>query len=156
MVKIRDTDTPPGRIKCDLSGDHEQRGRGVDSAKILVPYERGIEMSRKSTKSRVERIREDLMQYISDQGMYGEYLTDLVDDYCSLWEVKEMLIADIKKRGVAIEWKNSETSKGKKKNDSVGELTKINMQMIKILNQLNISPKTLAMTGGDADDEEDF
>lgn len=113
-------------------------------------------MSKKSTKSRVERIREDLMQYISDQGMYGEYLTDLVDDYCSLWEVKEMLIADIKKRGVAIEWKNSETSKGKKKNDSVGELTKINMQMIKILNQLNISPKTLAMTGGDADDEEDF
>lgn len=103
--------------------------------------------------SRVERIKEDLLQYLEDAGIYGEYFIDIVDEYCRLWEVKEMLWDDIKIRGVTSEWQNSETSKGVKKNESVKEHRDTLEAMSKRLNQLGIDPKTMNELGGaDADD----
>ena len=105
--------------------------------------------------TKLKKIREDLNTHLINNGAVGEYMTDLVNDYCSLWEVKEKLLADIEERGVQIKWQNSEKSFGYKKNDSVGELLKTSAQMIKILNQLNITPNMFAVFGGD-EDVDDF
>ncbi|MGF3113219.1 P27 family phage terminase small subunit [Facklamia sp. P9177] len=105
-------------------------------------------------KKIVDRIREDLHQYLEDAGVYGEHFFNLVDDYCRLYEIKEMLWKDIQERGVAVEWQNSETSRGVKKNESVGEYNKVNSQMMNILKQLGITSETLRMLGGEDDAEE--
>ena len=119
---------------------------------INTTHERGSSLAKVKT-SRVERIKEDLLQYLEDAGIYGEYFIDIVDEYCRLWEVKEMLWDDIKIRGVTSEWQNSETSKGVKKNESVKEHRDTLEAMSKRLNQLGIDPKTMNELGGaDADD----
>ena len=56
-----------------------------------------------------------------------------------MWNIKNNLIADIKERGVAIEWSNGKQY-GMKKNDSISELNKTNAQMLKILSELGLKP----------------
>lgn len=107
-------------------------------------------------KKRVTKIKEDLLKYLADTGIQGEHFYDLVDDYCRLYEIKEMLWQDIQTRGVTSEWQNSETSRGVKKNESVGEYNKVNTQMMNILKQFGITPETLKLLGGDDDDEASF
>lgn len=80
------------------------------------------------------------------------HFRDLVDDYMSLFDIKNKLNTDIRRRGVVIEWQNSKTQKGMKKNDSVSELVKVNAQMLKILQQLHIETVDV----GDVEDDEDF
>lgn len=63
---------------------------------------------------------------------------DLVNDYMKFWDFKNMLQEDIEKRGVSVEWRNSATQYGYKKNDSVSELLKVNTQMLKILYDLGV------------------
>lgn len=104
----------------------------------------------------LKKIKEDLLQYLEDNGIYGEHFTNLVEDYCRLYEIKEMLWADIQERGVTSEWQNSETSKGVKKNESVGEYNKVNSQMMNILKQLGITSESLKMMEGGADDDDEF
>ncbi len=91
-------------------------------------------------------IKKDLLDQLERNGVYGKHYLDLVDDYMALWEIKNKLIRDIKKRGVSVKWTNGpidpETGKaaqeGYKKNDSIAELNKTNAQMLKILSELGI------------------
>lgn len=68
---------------------------------------------------------------------------DLVNDYMKFWDFKNMLQEDIKERGVSIYWQNSETQYGYKKNDSIGDLIKVNTQMLKILFDLGVRASDL-------------
>lgn len=83
-------------------------------------------------------IHADLLQQLSDNGVKGNHFTDLVNDYLSLWDLKQKLIYDIAERGAMIEWQNSETQKGYKKNDSVSEFPKVNKQMLALLKELGL------------------
>lgn len=85
-----------------------------------------------------EVIRKDLLDQLDRNGIYGKQFKDLVEDYMSLWIVKNLLIDDIKARGVSIKWNNGGGQTGFKKNDSVGELNKTNAQMLKLLTELGI------------------
>lgn len=76
---------------------------------------------------------------------------DLVNDYMKFWDFKNMLQEDIKERGVSIYWQNSETQFGYKKNDSIGDLIKVNTQMLKILFDLGVRASDLEV---DEEDEE--
>lgn len=102
----------------------------------------------KKTKCQVlrEDIGRDLLDQLERNGTVGSYYTDLVDDYLSLWDTKNKLIADIKARGVAVQG-----AQGTKKNDSVGELVKLNAQMLKLLDSIGIKPAQA--DGGDEGDE---
>ena len=102
-----------------------------------------------------DELREDLQAHLENIGAYGKYYDDLVEDYIRLYEMKNMLWQDIQERGVTVEWRNSETSHGRKKNDSVNEYQKTNMQMLKIQNHLGINTKDL-VTGGDEDVDDFF
>lgn len=97
-----------------------------------------------------EVIRKDLLDQLDRNGIYGKQFEDLVEDYMSLWIVKNLLIDDIKSRGVSIKWNNGGGQNGYKKNDSVGELNKTNAQMLKLLNELGI--KATVADSGDDDD----
>ena len=66
-----------------------------------------------------------------------------------MYIIKELANADLLENGVTVEWRNSETQYGRKKNDSVDQILKTNLQMIKLLDMLGIKPED-----GIEDDEE--
>lgn len=102
--------------------------------------------TRKPTKK--TRIKQDLLDQLERSNVYGEHYLDLINDYMSMWEIKNKLIKDSKKNPYT-EWQNSETSFGRKKNDSIDQALKVNQQMIKILEFLKIKP---SKTDGEIDD----
>jgi hypothetical protein len=63
-----------------------------------------------------------------------------------MWVVKEMLILDIETRGAYIEYDNGGGQKGTRKNDSVADQLKINAQMLKLLDTLDLKTTTLVST----------
>ena len=103
-----------------------------------------------STKK--NEIKKDLLAQLERNGITGKHYLDLVDDYIALWEIKNMLIADIKKRGVSIYWCNGGGQEGYKKNDSIAELNKTNAQMLKILSELGLKAEKHNL-GGEGNDE---
>lgn len=96
-------------------------------------------------------IKKDLVELLERKGIYGGHYIDLIDDYISMWEIKNCLIKDIKTRGVSVEYNHGSGQKGFKKNDSIAELNKINAQMLKILSELKkANPRE--MTGDDGEE----
>ena len=83
-------------------------------------------------------IKNDLLNQLERNGVFGRHYLDLIEDYMALWEIKNKLIRDIKKRGVSVYWCNGGGQEGFKKNDSIAELNKTNAQMLKILNELGL------------------
>ena len=98
-----------------------------------------------------EKIKQDLLDQLERNETCGDYFLDLVNDYMNLWDIKNKLIRDGKKKPYT-EWKNSETSYGRKKNDSIDQAVKVSQQMIKILGFLGIKPSN--QDGDTGDDEE--
>nr|BDD47243.1 hypothetical protein 13 [Bacillaceae bacterium] len=98
-------------------------------------------------------IKDDLLQQLSDNGIFRQHFIDLIDDYMALWDTKNKLIKDIKKRGAMIEWRNSDTQFGYKKNDAVSELPKINKQMLSLLKELGL--QAVVIKGDGTDDDTD-
>lgn len=85
-------------------------------------------------------IRKDLLDELERNGTVGKYYTDLVDDYMSLWDAKNLLKADVKERGAVVEYVSNNGTINKRKNESVGELVKVNDRMVKLLEALGITP----------------
>lgn len=86
-----------------------------------------------------EEIKQDLLKQLESNGTYGRQYEDLINDYMSLWSIKNNLIADIRERGVAVEWSNGKQF-SIKKNESIAELNKTSAQMLKILSELGLKP----------------
>ncbi|HID0883027.1 TPA: P27 family phage terminase small subunit [Clostridium botulinum] len=99
-----------------------------------------------------KEIKKDLLKQLEENETYGKHFEDLINDYIALWDIKNRLIADIKERGVSVEWNNGKQA-GKKKNDSIPELNKTSAQMLKILAELGLKPSPKE-NGSDNDDEE--
>ena len=85
-------------------------------------------------------IKKDLLDELERNGTVGKYYTDLVDDYMSLWDAKNLLKADGKERGAVVEYVSNNGTINKRKNESVGELVKVNDRMVKLLEALGITP----------------
>lgn len=86
-----------------------------------------------------EQIRKDLMKQLKEKELDKKsHYVSLVEDYVSLWKVKNMLIEDIEIRGVNVEYNNGGGQTGYKRNDSVGELNRTNAQMLKLLSELGL------------------
>ena len=96
-----------------------------------------------------DEIRRDLLDQLERNGTCGKYYTDLVDDYMSFWVDKQLLTDDIQARGVVVTYNNGGGQSGKKRNDSIADKIKVNVQMLNILNALGIKP---AQADGDDDD----
>ena len=96
---------------------------------------------KKPTKKQIrDGIKKDLQDQLERNRTRGKHFEDLVNDYLSLWEIKEKLIKDIKKKGVSIMYQHGKDQSGYKKNDSITELNKTHAQMLKILSELGLRP----------------
>lgn len=107
----------------------------------------------KMDKVTAEEIKTDLLDQLDRNGVVGKYFLDLVNQYVNLWETNQMLQSDIEERGILVEYQNGKDQWGHKKNESVEQQLKVNQQMIKILDYLNIKP---SKQDGDADADEEM
>lgn len=97
-----------------------------------------------------KEIRKNIIEQLERAGNDKQFYIDLVDDYMDMWATKQLLVEDIKDRGVRVEYDNGGGQKGYKKNDSIEQRLKVNAQMLKILTELKISPSDIE--GGDEDE----
>ena len=92
----------------------------------------------------------DLKQQLIDKGNYSPYTEDLLQQYMTFTYIEEALNLDIKTRGVSVYWSNGGGQEGWKKNDSITELNRVNLQKIKLLGYLGIkAPKPEKEAGED-------
>ena len=92
-------------------------------------------------------IESDLKEQLKLNETEKSFYINLIDDYMAFWDIKNMLIKDIRERGVVV-W----GVKAEKKNDSIGELNKTNAQMLRILADLGL--KATDIENLDDEDEE--
>lgn len=97
-----------------------------------------------------KKIKESLLKQLEAQGASVDHFIDLINDYLSLWTVKNDLNKDIKKRGVMFIDNSSVGIKMQKNNPSVKELVMVNRQMLAILKDLDINTSNARANSDDA------
>lgn len=102
-------------------------------------------------KGKYKKVREDLKKRLASRCNPDGCYDDLIEDYMTLWITKELLSADIRERGVTVEYNNGGGQKGWKKNESIDLMVKVNSQMLKLLSDLGITPS--GDMDGDGEDE---
>ena len=97
-------------------------------------------MPRKNEENlkKYEGLKKELEQQLITNNNYNKVTIELLEKYIKFTEIEDKLNTDIEKRGVSIAWDNGGGQKGRKKNDSIAELTKVNAQKLKILDKLGI------------------
>ncbi len=110
--------------------------RKTAAAKSAEKFEK--EKLEKKRARIAKRIKTDLLHQLEQKKVEGAHYADLVDDYISLYEIKNKLIDDVSERGVKVKYQNGQNQFGYKKNDSVTELTRVNAQMLKLLADLGL------------------
>ena len=103
---------------------------------------------RKSKKCHA--LRQDLLDQLRAAGIDTAVNRDLVEDYISLWVIKQWVMIDIRTRGPVITYNNGGGQSGTKENPSIAYQLKLSSQMLKILKQLGLSGESAA--GGDVFD----
>lgn len=97
-----------------------------------------------------KEVLESLRNQLRERGVAVAAFDDLLDDYGKLWDIKNKLIRDIKKRGVVYEDFSSVGVKIQKNNPSTKELMNVERHMLLILDKLDLSTKNCE---SDVDDE---
>lgn len=95
-------------------------------------------VKRGGVKVTKKQMREDLLEQLRLQKKSNKFYEDLVSDYIYYWELKKKLIADIKEKGIRYLTTNGNGLKVEKANESVVNLQKVTITMLKILNDLNL------------------
>ena len=96
-----------------------------------------------------KEIKTSLMEQLKLQNKTGKFYEDLVNDYVEYWNLKKKLIADVKKKGIRYETFNGNGIKVEKANESIQNLQKTTVTMLKILNDLNLREPLLDNTSED-------
>lgn len=85
-----------------------------------------------------KQMKEDLMEQLRLQKKASSFYEDLVSDYIYYWKLKKKLITDINKKGIRYYTVNGNGLKVEKPNESVVNLQKVTITMLKILNDMNL------------------
>ena len=85
-----------------------------------------------------KQMKESLMQQLRLQGKTADFYTELENDYMYYWKLKKKLIADIKEKGIRYKAVNGNGISVEKENESVMNLQKTTVTMLKILKDLNL------------------
>lgn len=99
-------------------------------------------MAVKSRKTRRKEIRKSLIEQLENKGADIALFADQVEDYMQLWDLKEMLIEDIRETGLR-------TGDGKD-NTSPKQLPIVNRQMLALLKVLGVTTDGIV---GEEDDD---
>lgn len=96
-----------------------------------------------------EEVKKSLLEQLRLQNKSGQFYQDLVNDYMEYWTLKKKLIADVKKKGIRYETVNGNGITVEKANESIQNLQKTTVTMLKILNDLNLKEPLLDHTSED-------
>lgn len=110
----------------------------TENEKNKRKQQREKQKRQKIIKEKADTIREALKDQLTNQNKYGEQFDDMIEDYIFLVNLKEELQYDIKDKGLRY---SSMTGNGymiDKPNESVQNLLKVNGQMLKILQELDL------------------
>lgn len=99
-----------------------------------------------------QKIKDSLIKQLQVKGAKVAHFENLIDDYLFLFDTKNKLQKDIKKRGVSYETTSANGFKITKQNQSVKDLVAVEKQMIALLKELGLT--TDAPTGEEAVDED--
>ncbi len=83
-------------------------------------------------------VKMSLVRQLELRGMSAEFYMDLVNDYIYYWSLKKKLIADINSKGLRYETVNGNGMTVEKANESVVNLQKTTVTMLKILADLKL------------------
>ena len=108
-------------------------------------------MIKKETKRK--RIRKSLIQQLTAKGADIDLYYDQIEDYMSLWDLKEQLKEDIEENGLRLMYQAANGSDVEKDNPSVKQLPGVNKQMLMILKQLDVSTDKVIRPDGDSLDD---
>lgn len=98
-------------------------------------------MAVKSQKTRRKEIKKSLIEQLRSRGSDIALFADQVDDYMQLWDLKEMLIEDIRETGLRTE--------DGKDNTSPKQLPIVNRQMLSLLKTLGVTTDNIVGEGDD-------
>ena len=94
----------------------------------------------KLTKGQIEK---SIREHMSKRSLTEHHFVDLRNQYLELFDIKEKLVANIDELGVQYAEKLANGTTVIKDNKSVDKLLKVNQQMIKILEYLQINPSEI-------------
>lgn len=78
---------------------------------------------------------------------------DQIDDYMTMWDLKEKLKEDVEKNGLRLNYKTASGGQAEKDNPSIKQIPLINKQMLMLLKQLEVSTDNAAKGGDDFGDD---
>lgn len=110
------------------------------------------EKRKKIIENKIDTIREDLKNQLLSQNKFGKQFEDMIEDYIFLVKLKEELQYDISINGIRYEAKTGNGYKTDKPNESVQNLLKVNAQMLKILQDLELKAPEEGPREGEGDD----
>lgn len=110
------------------------------------------EKRNKVIENKIDIIREDLKNQLISQNKFGKQFDDMIEDYIFLVKLKEELQHDISVNGIRYEAKTGNGYKTDKPNESVQNLLKVNAQMLKILQDLELKAPEEGPKEGEGDD----
>ena len=97
------------------------------------------------------KVKESLLEQLRLQNKTGKFYEDMVNDYMTYWNLKKELIKDIKDKGIRYKSINGNGIETEKPNESIQNLQKTTVTMLKILNDLNLREPMI-----EGDDEDDY
>ena len=95
-------------------------------------------MAKKNPENTRKKIEKDLREQVKARGADIELYRDLIQDYLSLWDLKESLKQDIIDNGLRCEYSTA-TGTVERDNPSAKQLPIVNRQMLATLRELGIS-----------------
>lgn len=99
-----------------------------------------------------KRVKKSLIEQLEAKGADVDVFLDQINDYMSMWDLKENLKDDIKENGLRMYYTASNGGKAEKDNPSVKQLPIVNKQMLMLLKQMDISTDKAVKEGCDMDD----
>lgn len=94
-------------------------------------------------------VKNSLIEQLERKGADVAVFKSLIDDYMKLWDTKEKLLKDIKKRGISFEDFSSTGKRMQKQNPSTKEAVAVSAQMLKLLDQLGITTEKIIADDSD-------
>ena len=103
---------------------------------------------------KIQAIRNDLTNQLLEQNRFGKHFEDMIEDYINLVKLKDTLQEDIDKKGIRYSVKTGNGFKQTNPNESVVNILKVNNQMLKILQDLDLKTPELPDPPKNDDSEE--
>lgn len=106
----------------------------------------------KQIEDKISTIRDDLNNQLLSQNKFGKQFDDMVEDYIFFVKLKENLQYDIAEHGLRYRAVTGNGYPTDKPNESVQNLIKVNAQMLKILQDLELKAPDEGPEEGEGDD----